>query len=125
MVPSNSGIAYFDPDITVKIHWEFFENWISHGVAIVHEISSNDMPLNHPIRNEWIKIISTMEMNVTNQVASYINAGFCGISDKNIEFLRLWEKIIMIGVSQFNRDPKKFMEYDRTYVFHSFGSGCF
>src|SRR6187402_3459082 len=43
------GMFYFDPDIVIKCKFSFFEKWIKYGVALVHEISANDMTSNNPI----------------------------------------------------------------------------
>jgi len=102
------AIAYFDPDIIVRADWGFFERWIAQGVALVHEIVSNDMPPTHPIRREWVKVIDMCGRNVTREMHSYINAGFCGALKRDIEFLTLWDKIMEVGKTHFNFNATTF-----------------
>src|SRR6187402_1067971 len=79
-----AGIVYFDPDIVVKCKWSFFETWLSFGVAVVHEVISNDMPASHPIRLGWKQLIESTNRKVTFELRSYLNGGFVGVSRKNI-----------------------------------------
>jgi hypothetical protein len=73
---NSEGMFYFDPDIVIKCHFSFFEKWIQQGVAVVHEITANDMAINNPIRAFWKTIIEENNEKVNNQITSYINAGF-------------------------------------------------
>jgi hypothetical protein len=114
------SIAYFDPDITIKCRWNFFESWMSHGVALVHEITANDMPPTHPIRKEWEKVICLCNKITSRELYSYINAGFCGVSRQNLEFLQVWQEIFEKGISSFKIDTKQLAhQKDRTHVFYA------
>jgi len=106
-----SGIVYFDPDIIIKCKWDFFDKWISHGVAVVHEITANDMPYNHPVRKEWEKVISKRNLAVKRNLNSYLNAGFCGISKDHIEFLKIWSLIMRIAENDYG--------YENAYLKHT------
>jgi len=112
------ALAYFDPDIVILCKWGFYEKWMSYGVAMVHEAVSNDMPITHPTRMEWIKIINTINRKPKRELHSYINAGFCGVSKKNIEFLKVWLQIIEVAIEEYNMDPSTFIVYDRTSAFY-------
>ena len=90
----SDAIAYFDPDIIIKCKWKFYETWMNYGVALVHEIISNDMPQTHPIRLEWEKFSEKISEQPVRKLKSYINAGFCGVARKNIEFLVIWREVI-------------------------------
>jgi hypothetical protein len=98
------SIFYFDPDIVVKCNWNFFENWVEHGVALVHEISSNDMPINHPVRSMWKAIIEDNHEEVINNITSYINAGFFGVRKKEIVFVEKFSKFIQLAFKKYNVD---------------------
>ncbi len=125
--PANAtdAIAYFDPDIVVKCRWGFYETWMMHGVAMVHEVTSNDMPSSHPIRREWQKVIQLCNRRSTRELRSYINSGFCGVSRKHIEFLSLWNEIIETAIKYYNPNHDQFMSLDRTYPFYSIDQDAF
>ena len=111
------SIAYFDPDIVIKCDWMFFERWMSHGVALVHDLTDNDMPQSHPIRLEWKKIISNYSASVKREVNSYINAGFCGVSKEHIDFLHTWQFFIEKAVSDYSMDPRTMTSFHKTHPF--------
>jgi hypothetical protein len=94
-------IFYFDPDIVIRCNWSFFENWVGFGVALVHEITSNDMPSTSPIRKMWERIILSEGDKVHNRINSYINAGFFGLSKENISFLENYIKYVNVGIQHF------------------------
>src|SRR5450432_313132 len=114
------AMAYFDPDITIKCKWSFFETWISCGVALVHEITANDMPPSHPLRKEWEKVINMSQRKISRELYSYINAGFCGVSRQNLEFLQVWQEIFEIGTKFFNLTSDQLThQNDRSYAFYA------
>lgn len=119
------ALAYFDPDIVVLCKWEFYEKWMSFGVAMVHEVVSNDMPSTHPTRMEWLKIMKIMNRLPRREVHSYINAGFCGVSIKNIEFLEVWNQIIEIAINEYEMDAATMITFDRTSAFYAVDQDSF
>lgn len=120
-----NGIVYFDPDIVVKCKWNFFENWLENGIAIIQEITGNIMPVNHPTRFLWSKVIAAAGENVINKVSNYYNCGFCGILNKDKEFLLLWSKFIQIAIDKFGQNPFEFINNDRTSTFWSIDQDTF
>ena len=119
------GLAYFDPDIVNLCKWSFYEKWMSYGVAMVHEVVSNDMPPTHPSRMEWYKIIRMINREPKRVIHSYINSGFCGVSIKNIEFLKVWSQIIEVAIKEYKMDATTFIEYDRTSAFYCIDQDSF
>ena len=118
-------LTYFDPDIVNLCKWEFYEQWMSYGVAMVHEIVSNDMPDTHPSRMQWKKVIQLLKMKQQREIHSYINAGFCGVSIKNIEFLQVWSRVVKIAIDEFKMDPAIFIANDRTTPFYCIDQDAF
>jgi len=115
-----SALFYFDPDIVVKCKWSFFETWAGYGVALIHERVANDMPPTHPLRKEWEKVIAKAGKTVTHNLNSYINGGFCGVSNQNKEFLKTWKEIFITGTKFFGLTVDQWGHaYDRTYMFSS------
>jgi hypothetical protein len=121
----SDALAYFDPDIVNLCRWNFYEKWMSCGVAMVHEAVSNDMPVTHPSRMEWRKIISILNRTPRREIHSYINAGFCGVSRQNLPFLKLWTEIIEIAITEYEMDPAEFIGYDRTSAFYCIDQDAF
>ena len=104
------NLFYFDPDITNKCSWSYYEQWVRFGVALVHEIVLNDMPASHPKRELWRQVSDSIGIEVRNNLTSYINAGFIGINKTKIEFLELWCSLIEHSSLHFNLDKTKFSQ---------------
>lgn len=115
---NNKNLFYFDPDIVIKCNWKFFEQWVSFGIAVVHEIINNDMPASHPVRQMWNKIIVSNGQAVKRQLTSYLNAGFFGLKSDDLQFLTLYKLFIDVSISKYNIDVEKFVFYsDRSHPF--------
>ena len=121
----SDGLAYFDPDIVNLCNWAFYEKWMSYGVAMVHEVVSNDMPVTHPSRMEWCNIIKKISRKPKREIHSYINSGFCGVSMKYIEFLELWAQIIEVAIHDYNMDAATFLTNDKTAPFYCIDQDAF
>ncbi len=111
-----NGLFYFDPDIVNLCEWQFYEEWITYGVALIHEIVWNDMPYNHPKRNQWLVKAKPEHINVNNRLNSYLNAGFFGVSFKNLQFLDLWIELIDYCEQQGYFDKKKFAQSEHNHT---------
>lgn len=101
------GIFYFDPDIVIKCSWSFYENWISYGVALVHEIVWNDMPPTHPKRHQWMSVAHELGLSMKNKLQSQINAGFIGVNRNQLNFLGIWHQLIEHTAIKFGLDKTK------------------
>jgi hypothetical protein len=118
--PDIERIAYFDPDIVIKCNWNFYETWMSHGVALVHEIINNDMPSTHPIRREWEKVALLCNKTPTRYISSYINAGFFGVCRKGIEFLELYRDVMDVARANYGYEDAHFnFSQDRSDIFYA------
>ena len=125
--PANSfdGIFYFDPDIIVKCNWIFLDRWVQNGAAIIQEINGNIMPPNHPTRFLWAEVIKVAGDEVINQVQYYYNCGFCGVTKKNINFLRSWSKLISTAINKFDQNPWVLANHDKSSFFWSIDQDTF
>lgn len=112
-----AGIYYFDPDVTIVGSWNMYEYWISKGVAMTHEIVSNDMPATHPVRKGWIELIEKFELGPIREINSYINAGCCGVLQKHKGFLLLWKRVIEIGIEYHDFQVEALRSFPRPYLF--------
>lgn len=92
IVSETKTLFYFDPDIIVCAPWTFFQNWVECGVALCEDVNS---PLEefHPRRVAWRNYFGTkgLELQFKNNI--YVNAGFIGVSLRNIEFITKWKLV--------------------------------
>lgn len=114
-----AALFYFDPDIVVCRNWNYFDDWMQYGVAVVHEIVTNDMPVTHPLRRKWEQIIMDEGLQVHHKMHSYVNAGFCGVKREYKSFVPLWKQLLEVGQNQFRADTTKFMTQSRPFPFLS------
>ncbi len=99
----DTGVArrylwYFDPDITVRCAWSFYERWIQHGICLCQESSIGNMPSNHPIRCEWICLAAKHGWGEpVRREERYYNSGFVGLEAGQREFLERWKEGIALA----------------------------
>lgn len=110
-----NGMFYFDPDITIKCNWNFFETWIIMGVCLVNEIVWNDMPSTHPKRMLWHKVAEKTGYPILNNLSSNINAGFVGVSKQNIGFLKMLKNLIAVSKEHFSFNSELFFQSNNDY----------
>ena len=48
-------LCYFDPDITVKCRWSFFEEWVRYGLALVEDCTFPYLTSDHPLPYQWME----------------------------------------------------------------------
>lgn len=113
------GLVYFDPDIVVKCNWDFYETWLSFGVALVHELLYNDMPASNPIRRQWEQLIAESNRSITSDINSYINSGFCGIPKNCVQFLSVWSEFIELAISKYGFNKGRFRGFQLGHVFYN------
>lgn len=83
---------YFDPDITIRCNWEFYERWVKHGVCLCQEITMGVMASDHPIRLEWMDLTRSAGWGEpVRKQERYYNGGFVGLATEHRQFLEIWE----------------------------------
>jgi len=90
--PKADAMFYFDPDITIKCRWTFFEEWVQGGVALCEDVNS-PMPSSHPIRNAWRTYYYKFGRDLANAYDIYVNGGFVGATTEQKGFLEEWYQI--------------------------------
>ncbi len=110
---------YFDPDITVRCDWSFYQKWIRHGVCLCQEITMGTMPSDHPIRLEWINLARQVGMgDPVRKQERYYNSGFVGLEKAKIGFLQMWKSASRLadlaGVNQGH-----FLHQNRAETFYT------
>lgn len=115
--PDLPGLFYFDPDIVIRCRWSFYEEWLSHGLALVQEITNGTMPANHPLRMQWIAFAKSLGLTIHRDLNQYFNSGFIGVARRHQSSLSLWQKLLD-GVGQTKLSLQGFMPGDRTNPFY-------
>ena len=118
-------IWYFDPDITVRCKWEFFEAWVRYGISLCQEITMGTMPSTHPIRCAWGELAREAGWgDPLRQQERYYNSGFVGMDIAHRDFLRQWIAAIRLA----NRNgvkPDQFQKGGRAQVFFTIDQDTF
>ena len=91
--PGVDKVFYFDPDIICIGPWNFFEQWVNEGVALV--IDGNfPMPQKHPVRCAWHRFFEPHGMQFGGTAKDYyFNCGYLGVARADRNFLEAWKKI--------------------------------
>jgi hypothetical protein len=91
--PAEDTFFFFDPDIVVKAPWDFFEQWVGHGIALCEDVN-HYLPRNHPIRLGWKKYAAaTCGLTVRQEPDKFYNGGFIGLRRAHRDFLETWKKL--------------------------------
>lgn len=90
--PNAKELIYFDPDILVKAKWQYFENWVNHGVAMCEDVNS-PLSMTSPLRCNWRNYFSKHGIALFPKDDIYVNGGFIGVSTGNFQFLEEWKRI--------------------------------
>ena len=118
----DNGIAarhlwYFDPDITVRCAWSFYEMWINHGVCLCQEQIMGTMPSRHPIRCEWMRMAREAGWGEPlRQQERYFNSGFVGLDIAHRAFLDRWMAAVRLANAN-GVAPDQFQKGGRHQVF--------
>ncbi len=116
---ASRSIWYFDPDITVRCSWSFFEMWVRHGVCLCQDITMSTMPSRHPFRCEWMRMAGEDGWGEPRRAQErYYNSGFVGLDIAHRAFLDQWIAAIRVA----NRNgvtPGQFQKGNRSQVFYT------
>jgi hypothetical protein len=108
---------YFDPDITVRCPWSFFEMWVRHGVCLCQEITMGTMPSRHPFRCEWMRMARDAGWSEPlRQQERYYNSGFVGLDIAHRGFLEQWKAAVRLANAN-GVAPEQFQKGGRHQVF--------
>jgi hypothetical protein len=109
---------YFDPDIFLRVPWQFFAKWQRCGIALCEEIVDNSLPEDAPLRHEWIEIASTIGLRNPRALNRYYNGGMVGVAPAQAGFLEVWRRLIE-RAGAAGCDLTTFMPGDRQMPFHA------
>lgn len=88
--PDAEAMFYFDPDITIKCRWSFFEEWVGYGLPLVADPAIFPMPSDHPFRMAWSKWLTVHGFQPTRYPNLYFNGGFVGFTSGRRSDLQTW-----------------------------------
>ena len=89
LAPDLESLSYFDPDITIKTEWAFFDEWVRCGVALCEDLNSPWNPT-HPLRLRWKEFFAPHGVQLNSTHSLFVNGGFVGLTRKNQAFLEEW-----------------------------------
>ena len=89
------AIFYLDPDIVIKCGWEFFEEWVSYGVAMIEDVNS-PIPVNHPRRAHWTRFFGERGIQLHHIHDMYVNSGFIGVNKDHFGICDMWERTMVL-----------------------------
>jgi hypothetical protein len=107
---------YFDPDIFLQNSWGFFRKWQKHGIALCEEYVKYNLSKNSPFRMEWIDVGREMGLGEPREITGYFNSGMVEIHRSQLDFLKLWEKVIC-KAGELGNDLKSFLPTSREHPF--------
>jgi hypothetical protein len=90
--PDVDALFYFDPDIVNKCSWDFYEKWVSRGIALCGD-SWYLVPANHPRRLAWKEFAESNGLVCERQLDYHYNSGFLGVHKSCKSILSLWQKL--------------------------------
>lgn len=90
--PDVQNFFFFDPDIVVRADWDFFERWVSRGIAVCEDVN-NYMPRHHPVRQAWKEYAQKNGFPIRQEPDKYYNAGFFGVRREDKSFLENWQQL--------------------------------
>ncbi len=114
----DDSLLYFDPDITVKCRWDFFEDWVQNGLAMVEDCTYPHMPDDHPLRYRWMKVAEAAGWTQKQHRHRYFNSGFVGIPWRYREAATAWETILHTAQA-FGYDSSTLQTTDRTMTWQA------
>jgi len=91
--PAASGVVYADPDLVVKVDWDFVEEWVSGGLAVVSDIMP-EIGAGHPHRRAWAGWLEAHGWPVRRWPERYVNGGWFGVTRERAGALRQWAELI-------------------------------
>lgn len=94
--PEVEALFYFDPDIVNKCRWDFYEKWVSRGIAVCGD-SWYLVPANHPKRLAWLEFAQSQGFSCQRQLDYHYNSGFIGVHKSCKSIIEIWQKLEELG----------------------------
>jgi hypothetical protein len=88
-----STLVYCDPDIVINETWNYFEDWLTCGVALCEDINS-PLPESHPRRIGWRRFFQPRGYTLKPRGTAYANGGFIGLRPQDRKLLTVWRDLL-------------------------------
>ncbi|HET7422996.1 MAG TPA: hypothetical protein VFJ92_05515 [Gemmatimonadales bacterium] len=103
--PEADALFYFDPDITNRGPWRFYEEWVSHGVALCEDVYPV-FPADHPWRAAWREFAERNGHPVRRELGRQYSAGFVGLHRRyGRPLLTVWQHLLECCMAEGWVDP--------------------
>jgi hypothetical protein len=113
------ALFFFDPDIVNKCRWDFYEHWVSQGIALCGDPWYH-VPANHPKRLAWAAFAESCGFPVQRHLEHHYNGGFIGIPKRAKPMLEVWQKLIDRAIAADYLDPQDIYSDRTTYSYPYF-----
>lgn len=115
---------YFDPDITVRCDWEFFERWARYGVCLCEDGALTHVSARHPFRAAWTEMAREAGWGEpVNPQEWYFNSGFVGMDVAHRAFPAQWKAAVDLA-NRNGVDPGRFQNRKRYQLFATVDQDC-
>lgn len=115
--PEAENFFFFDPDIIVRADWDFFERWVSRGIALCEDVNDY-LPRYHPVRQAWKEYLEKAGLQVQQEPEKFYNAGFFGLRREHKSFLDRWKQLFTCRAGD-GADLSNFVLFDFEYPYMS------
>jgi glycosyltransferase involved in cell wall biosynthesis len=115
--PEAENFFFFDPDIIVKADWDFFERWVSRGIALCEDVNDY-LPRQHPVRQAWKEYLAKAGLQIRQEPEKFYNAGFFGLRREHKSFLDRWKQLFGCRAAD-GADLSNFVLFDFEYPYMS------
>jgi hypothetical protein len=116
---ASKHLWYFDPDITVRCSWKFYQRWVGFGVSLVSDHMNGAMPPRHPLRCMWVEAAQQAGFgDPVSPQTRYFNGGFVALDVQHASFLERW-RAFMEMVAHLGTDLGGFMKGSRENPFYA------
>jgi hypothetical protein len=94
--PEIERLFYADPDVTFVAPWQFFDQWVDLGLALVEDSNFPRVSPNHPWRAVWKDLLDRAGLKAdSSEGQSYVNSGFFGVTRRDRDFLKAWADVTL------------------------------
>jgi len=101
-----SQLHYLDPDIVLNCSWETMRRWATGGIALCEDFNGH-LPARHPLRMGWkLWVQEHPELSIKRELDRYYSGGYVAVPAEMVEFLKIWETIIL-SIGESSNDLKK------------------